>query len=1159
MKVNEAISVKTSYTRSVNLERDASGTTVIEGYIPTSRALRTLSKIVDSLHNGKSQRAWSLVGPYGSGKSSFALFASQVLSSPRSEQTNVAQRVLNKADRKLATRISKENQNYLRILVTGAPEPLTKKLLHSLLECAESFYGARKGKNPKILADLASALADEEVSVSRFLSLLDVLTANFKKSGLDGIFIVIDELGKFLEYEARHYGANDVFLLQALAEHASKASDFNLLLMVMLHQSFEQYAKGLGESLKNEWGKIQGRFEEIPFLESEEQVLRVVSAAFENRLKKADKLTLQEPIGNISSKLSELEALPGVLSESDAKQLFTQCYPLHPVSAMILPTLCQKIAQNERTLFSYLGSQEDHGVTHLISTLEVGQFIFPHDVFDYFVTNQTSFMGDYSIHRRWVEVQTALERLGDAGEDARNLLKTIGLFNIMGSRGEFKPSKELLSTIFSNKAKLNRLLKLLEEKSVINFRKFSREYRVWQGSDFDLEEALEAELNNLGNFALAEELNESDQLMPIVARKYSIESGALRYFDPLFVDARSFESTASKASNPRVIFFLAFGEDDKHFVARLSEKFSELDVIVRCSTSDKLRDAVAEVICLRKLQSSSSALNADPVAKREFDDRLFTAASTEQGLIQSFLEEPEVHQWLHNGNEIEIGSKRDLQARLSEVLASVYTKAPIIHNELINRDRPSVQANAARNKLLLAMQENEALPDLGIQKFPAEKAIYRALLKETGLHQYPENLMDECEFSAPGENSSNIHHVWLRIDQFLEETEKEARSFIELNEELMSPPFGVKAGLLPVLYFTTYLVNQKELALYENRKYRPYFTEEMVERFTKRPDQFAVQRFRISGLRNSIFQQYSKVIHGDSTDRTLLELAKPLATFMGSLPPYTQMTRRGLSPRAQKVRSAFNLAKSPERLLFEELPKALEFDHLESVKEVDLEGFSQILIEVLRELRDGHEKLIDKQKGLLAQAFNREPNITLAELRKVSQQLYGLGNYTNDAKGLSAFISRLTKVEGEDKPWFENVLMFLAHKPSKSWTDSDQDAAEYRLNDFASKIIELEKIRLLAKEKGSVDSDVDFYLLKSIKKGSSAKDQVVVVDEAMSKRIEAISVRLRSELESLENREMQLAALAKLVDDYLEVIDTEKEGVVVTEGLKIIDGGKRNE
>ena len=105
------------------------------------------------------------------------------------------------------------------------------------------------------------------------------MSSALSKVGCPGMIIVFDEFGKFLEYESRFLGVNDVFLLQALAEHAHAGHSTKILLLVLLHQSIEQYARGVGESLKNEWAKIQGRFEEIPFLESAEQTLRVVNAA----------------------------------------------------------------------------------------------------------------------------------------------------------------------------------------------------------------------------------------------------------------------------------------------------------------------------------------------------------------------------------------------------------------------------------------------------------------------------------------------------------------------------------------------------------------------------------------------------------------------------------------------------------------------------------------------------------------------------------------------------------------------------------------------------------------------------------------------------------------------------------------------------------------
>ena len=75
------------------------------------------------------------------------------------------------------------------------------------------------------------------------------------KENFRGVIFIIDELGKFLEYEARHYGANDIYLLQALAEKAFEGGKSNVFLFVMMHQAFEQYAKGLGQALRDLWSR----------------------------------------------------------------------------------------------------------------------------------------------------------------------------------------------------------------------------------------------------------------------------------------------------------------------------------------------------------------------------------------------------------------------------------------------------------------------------------------------------------------------------------------------------------------------------------------------------------------------------------------------------------------------------------------------------------------------------------------------------------------------------------------------------------------------------------------------------------------------------------------------------------------------------------------
>jgi len=1144
MSIQSLISVNAHYTRSVNLERDAESLSVVSAYIPTSRALRTLDRVSSAFNNKQAPRAWSLVGPYGSGKSSFSVFLSQLLSGKSDAATKEALKILKSSDADLAKRFtieSKKSEGHLKILITGSPEPMSKRLVSGMATAASSYWTKLKGvRKPTVVTKLEKCADKDSVENSEIIALLKELQEKLNEVGCGGILLIIDELGKFLEYEARHYGANDIYLLQTLAEHACKGSDTNLYLFVLLHQSFEQYAKGLGENLKNEWSKVQGRFEEVPFLESAEQVLRVVSAAFDQDLSPSQNKKLKASITNHVKTLIDNDALPGSLSLKEAVDLFSQCYPLHPVSAVLLPLLCQKVAQNERTLFSYLGSHEDHGMQDMLNRIgSLDEFIQPHDIFDYFISNQPAVMGDYLTHRRWAEVVTAIERLGDAKESEVNLLKTIGILNIIGSKGGFKASKPLLESCFGTKLAFKTACKQLTDKSIINYRRYNSEYRVWQGSDFDLEGALQEELNNVGNFSLATELNTDKHMLPVVARRYTIETGALRYFVPMFVDAQSYKTSEQQSEDARIIFYLAAGQDDeKLFRDTVSSHFSDLDLVVLCLSGSQLRESAAEVIALKRVETNRQELNVDPVAKREFQDRLTAAEQSEEKLLRNLVDCPEDSEWWYKGKSIQVKTKRQLQIEMSVVLNEVYAKAPRVANELVNRDKPSAQAKGATKKLLQMMLQNEKERDLGVEKFPPEKAIYRAFLREAGIHV--EQSDGTWEFVEPGssntEDKINILPAWRKIDEFLDSTEKEAKSFFDLNQELIAPPYGVKAGLLPVLYIAVFAVYQNELAIYESRRYRPYFTEEMLDRFIKRPNEFTFQRFRISGLKASLFKQYSQVIHGDTKKRTLLDLAKPLATFMGKLPDYTQKTKRDLSENAMAVRHAFNLAKSPEKLLFEQLPKALGYEELSnSSGDKDLEGFAQELTERLRELKECYNRLLDKQLELLQAAFKVNKKLGLTETRKIiSGQCHDLENYTVDTKGLRAFIMRINKNTGSDEEWFENILMFLGHKPSSKWLNSDQDTAEYRLTDFSRRVIDLEKLRVYEKSKAAtMEGDFDVYLLRSIKKGSEILDEVVAVDQRSSKRIEEAKEAIVSAIAELPDRELQLAALAEIVDGFL--------------------------
>ena len=92
---------------------------------------------------------------------------------------------------------------------------------------------------------------------------------------------------KFLDFSSS-VGA-DLNLFQEIAENFSNLrldKKGNALFFGILHQPFEEYAQSLGRTVQEDWQKIQGRFEEISFIEGPEQSMRVIAKALKHNLNK---------------------------------------------------------------------------------------------------------------------------------------------------------------------------------------------------------------------------------------------------------------------------------------------------------------------------------------------------------------------------------------------------------------------------------------------------------------------------------------------------------------------------------------------------------------------------------------------------------------------------------------------------------------------------------------------------------------------------------------------------------------------------------------------------------------------------------------------------------------------------------------------------------
>ena len=100
------------------------------------------------------------------------------------------------------------------------------------------------------------------------------------------VLLVLDEFGKNLEhFVSTDTSRDDLFLLQDLAEWSAAASGKPILLLTLQHLAFEDYAAGASVSKRREWSKIQGRFADVPYVESPSQSQTLIASVFEKTRK----------------------------------------------------------------------------------------------------------------------------------------------------------------------------------------------------------------------------------------------------------------------------------------------------------------------------------------------------------------------------------------------------------------------------------------------------------------------------------------------------------------------------------------------------------------------------------------------------------------------------------------------------------------------------------------------------------------------------------------------------------------------------------------------------------------------------------------------------------------------------------------------------------
>lgn len=1047
------VTVVDRFARSANLERDASLTAPLEGYVVTARAMDVVQRIVSAATTGPAGGAWSLTGPYGSGKSSLALLLDAVFG-PAGETREVALGMLHSTPdlaeniRRVHSDYRTEDRGFHRGLVTAHREPLAHTVLRALhAAVCRSFGGIPPASAFDAAGVLQQALDDAAVSVRdprrtgpSPAALLEIARA----LASDGpLLLLFDEFGKNLEAVADGSSSNstDPYLLQQLAE-AGQGQGLPIFILTLQHQSFDDYLSSVEAPQRREWAKVQGRFDDIAYVESSAQTRALIGSVFD-----VNDEHLRRRILRWARPQSQAMQSLGVGDLGDPA-VVASCWPLHPITTIVLSELCRRYGQHERTLFSFLTGHEMTGANGFLATTNLptrGELpvLGLDTIYDYFVGSNSLSPTSATSNSRWVEIATRLRDAHGLSDHQMRVAKAVAMLNLVSTSGTIRASRHVIELV---ERQSTETLGELEEVGLITYRSFADEYRVWQGTDVDIRRMLEEARHQVQQLGISKVMASMSDLLPVVAARHSAKYDCLRVFCRRFASCNDKAEPLDAFSPYDGQVLLVVDGDHPPLMANFPAGGEKPTVaaIPTPEAMDKVDDSARELISLQRVLNDPT-VKSDWVSRQELSERMAVAhlafdrtvfAAFNSGLCRWFL--------LEGDNRVELQDSRGSSV-LSDACDQAYPDTPIVPNEMLNRTHLTSQGAKARRLLIEAMVEHSTEPKLALEGNGPEVAMYKAVLSHTLLH-VKDTATGKMAFQPPkGEGAAKkLMPAWNAVEAEFERAQKRRVSLSDINATLQSPPVGMKAGLVPVFVAAGLLARKDVIAIYEHGTFKPQLTVEVAERMVKNPGFFEIKHFaNTSGARHQVVSALATQlgIHADpETSVTksdlrvgnILAVVSNLVSRVRRLDTFTRQTR-SLALEVVAVRDALLQAVEPDELLFESLPEVLD---LPPVLAGDA-GYSQAGV-LASKVTSAMETLEGAENWLLSEALellvssSGGPNRHAVVERAAAVDLDVL-----DSEIRPFMLALANSGIDDDLAWMRTIATVVAHKSPAEWTDED--------------------------------------------------------------------------------------------------------------------------
>lgn len=1047
------ITASKNFQSSVNIAFDFDNAEKIAGFIPTSEAIKFIDDAISSTRNtnvsektSSKSRAGILIGPYGKGKSYIVLETLSLLyNNPDLKEhfESLAQKISEKnpVAAENVREYVKSGKRLLPIVINGNSQSLAQSFLYALhltlkrqefknlmpethFESAVKMIEKWENEYPetfKKFNELASVKAAEFkrnllnynsdffeefeklypslTSGSEFnpfagFDVVDIYEQVCKKlceSGkYDGIFVVYDEFGKYLESSIAHATVKDTKLLQDFAERSDRSGKNQLHLLLICHKEIENYIDILPKQKVDGWKGVSERFKHIHLYSNYSEVYSLISAAVIKNPSEWKNFCAQNK--------AQFENLKNVwfggglrlfsnLDDVFADTILYGAYPLHPVTSYILPRLSEKVAQNERTLFTFLSGNDKNGFSSLLGKLEKtaadgkeflpgGKIILftPDVLFDYFENQLQNEPYTSEIKKYYLMASQILRQLENNSLESK-IVKTLSLIYCLNQFERLSPDLNFLFALYDDagysREEIRGAVKNLSENLGVVYLNVHNNYlqlKAASGADIPalISDCVEKRRRAVRIVDILNNFNTEKFIYPTL---YNVKNKMTRYFRFVFVSEKEFleledwKTLAENFNSDGCVFALfkdfEISENsdgtafDKEKIIEKAKKISSntknlVFIISRLDEnfSEKLRrfDSVA---FLRNQLLAASSDSLDSVLFDEYDIVYQDLYEVVKQIVHSYVQpERNLALYISLGAEHKLYRKSEFTNLVSDICSQIFYRTPVVNNEMLNKNCLTGAAAKSRAKLLDAML-NSPFADLGLSGSGQEVSFMRSALLLPGIlrkadKDSAEKKIFNLEPSSGNEkNDGNFKKLFAVIKEFFAYAEKNEISFSGLFELLVKPEngFGLRRGVIP-LYIAAVVSSFAKNAVLKKSGIEVPVNAQTLAEIAENPGAFSVRVQNWNDEKENYVKETENifadfVIDDEKNANGYSYLINAMFRWYRSLPKYTKQMKKVYcgsekkSVQMQKEYSEFlNILKQggfgTNEILFEKIPCAFK-------------------------------------------------------------------------------------------------------------------------------------------------------------------------------------------------------------------------------------------